>query len=218
MNRNLALVYAFTRWFSEHPSTEQGKKMSSRLQVPFVCQFIAMRWSYEEMVVAQGKLNPLTSRQERVNREMQKIVEQKNSTPENTKRLNDLKEVLAMLSGLEAKSADQLDHYLSLTDDVITGKKSFDRELFKDASGPVTAEQLYVNQKVSDLISNAEMEQSDYRRGGKLNVFFGEEKSYLGLTVNLFVFNTLVLIASTLGLLGVLHWILRRQLEVRRRT
>src|SRR5881392_3921251 len=37
MNRNLALVYAFSRWFTEHPSTEQGKKMNSRLQVPFVC-------------------------------------------------------------------------------------------------------------------------------------------------------------------------------------
>ena len=59
MNRNLALVYTFSRWFSEHPDTERGKKMNSRLQVPFVCQFIAMRWSYEEMVVAQAKLNPL---------------------------------------------------------------------------------------------------------------------------------------------------------------
>ncbi|MEY2504437.1 MAG: hypothetical protein QOG27_717, partial [Verrucomicrobiota bacterium] len=84
------------------------------------------------------------------------------------------------------------------------------------AVGPVTAEQIYVNQKVSDLISNAEMEQSDYRRGGKLNVFFGEEKRYLGMKVSVFIFNTLVLIASTLGLLGILHWILRRQLEVRR--
>jgi ABC-type multidrug transport system permease subunit len=217
MNRNLALVYAFTRWFSEHPSQEQGKKMSSRLQVPFVCQFIGMRWSYEEMVVAQAKLNPLTRRQERVNQEMQKIVEeQKNPSPENTKRLNDLKEVLAMLSGLEAKTTDELDRYLAMTDDVISGKKPFNRELFKDATGPITAEQLYVNQKVSDLISNAEMEQSDYRRGGKLNVFFGEEKRYFGLKVDLFVFNTIVLIASTLGLLGILHWILRRQLEVRR--
>src|SRR5204862_2574207 len=201
MNRNLALVYTFSRWFSEHPNTEQGKKMSSRLQVPFVCQFIAMRWSYEEMVVAQAKLNPLTSRQERVNREMQRIVEQKNQTPTNTKRLNDLKEILAMLSGLEAKTADQLDGYLGLIDEILKGRKSFDRELFKEAVGPVTAEQLYVNQKVSDLISNAEMEQSDYRRGGKLNVFFGEEKRYLGVSVDLFVFNTLVLIGSTLALL-----------------
>src|SRR5205809_3486838 len=168
------------------------------------------------MVVAQAKLNPLTRRQERITREMQKIVEQRNQDPANTKRLNDLKEVLAMVSDLEAKSAEELDRYLALTDDVISGKRPFDREVFKDATGPVTGEQLYVNQKVSDLISNAEMEQSDYRRGGKLNVFFGEEKRYLGIKVNVFIFNTIVLVASTLALLGILHWILRRQLQVRR--
>jgi hypothetical protein len=63
MNRNLALVYALTHWFHEHPNREEGKKMNSKLQVPFVCQFIAMRWSYEELVVAQAKLNPLTRRE-----------------------------------------------------------------------------------------------------------------------------------------------------------
>src|ERR1700716_2559841 len=61
MNRNLSLVYSMTRWFHEHPTKDRGKKMDSKLQVPFVCQFIPMRWSYEEMIVAQAKLNPLTS-------------------------------------------------------------------------------------------------------------------------------------------------------------
>src|SRR2546423_3440079 len=65
MNRNLVFVYTLTHWFSEHPTKEQGKKMSSKLEVPFVSQFVAMRWSYEEMIVAQAKLNPLTSRQDR---------------------------------------------------------------------------------------------------------------------------------------------------------
>jgi uncharacterized membrane protein HdeD (DUF308 family) len=88
--------------------------------------------------------------------------------------------------------------------------------LFKDANGPVTADQLYVNQKVSDLISRAEMEQTDYRRGNKPNVFFGLEKRYFGIAVGVFIFNTAVLIVSTLALLVVLHWILRKQLEVRR--
>ena len=88
--------------------------------------------------------------------------------------------------------------------------------MFKDAKGPVTADQLYVNQKVSDLISNAEMEQNDYRRGSKPNVFFGLEKRYFGIEFGVFIFNTIVLIVSTLGLLVVLHWILRKQLEVRR--
>ena len=84
------------------------------------------------------------------------------------------------------------------------------------ANGPVTGETLYLNQKVSDLISNAEMEQSDYRRGARPNVFFGQEKRYLGMKVDVFVFNTFVLIGSMFALLGLLHWILRRQLEVRR--
>jgi hypothetical protein len=66
------------------------------------------------------------------------------------------------------------------------------------------------------LISNAEMEQNDYRRSSQPNVFFGPEKRYLGIKVGVVFFNTIVLIGSTLVLLGLLHWILRRQLEVRR--
>src|SRR5213080_3022147 len=215
MNRNLALVYTFTRWFSEHPNKEQNKKMDSKLQVPFICQFIAMRWSYEEMIVAQAKLNPVTRRQQRTQREIDRIVARHDTRPETRRRLNDLKDTLAMLSGLEARTPDDLDRHLGAIDQVLDGKQSFDRSQFKDANGPVTAETLYLNQKVSDLISNAEMEQSDYR-GGRPNVFFGEEKRYLGMKVDVFIFNTIVLIGSSLALLGFLHWILRRQLDVRR--
>ena len=89
-----------------------------------------------------------------------------------------------------------------MIDQILDGKRPFDRALFKDAVGPVTADQLYVNQKISDLISNAEMEQNDYRRGGKPNVFFGLEKRYFGIKFNVFVFNTAVLIGSTLGTAG----------------
>src|SRR6266513_2135245 len=194
MNRNLALVYTFTRWFSEHPNKEQNLKMDSKLQVPFICQFIAMRWSYEEMIVAQAKLNPVTRRQNRTQREIDRIVAHHDTRPESRRRLNDLKDTLAMLSGLEAKTTDVLDGYLGVIDQVLDGKQPFDRSQFKDDNAPVTAETLYLNQKVSDLISNAEMEQSDYRRGGKPNVFFGQYKKYFGMKVDVFVFNTLVFI------------------------
>ena len=216
MNRNLALLYTLSHWFSEHPSMDQGKKMESKLQVPFVCQFIAMRWSYEEMIVAQAKLNPLTSRQDRTQREIDRIVAEHRQDPAENKRLEELKETLALLSGLEANSVSELDHYLTMVDQILDRKRPFDRALFNNANGPVTAEQIYVNQKVSDLISNAEMEQSDYRRGNRPNVFFGAQKNYFGVKIGVFIFNTFVLIASTLGLLALLHWILRRQLEVRR--
>jgi hypothetical protein len=215
MNRNLALVYALTHWFKEHPTKDHAKKMESKLQVPFVCQFIAMRWSYEELVVAQAKLNPLTRRQDRANNEIQRLAPRAHDSASG-KRLNDLKEALAVLSGLEGKSGSEVDHYLKAIDPILDGNKPFDRSVFKEAIGPVTADQLYVNQKVSDLISNAEMEQSDYRRGSRPNVFFGAEKRYFGIKGNVFVWNTFVLIGSTLALLGLLHWILRRQLEVRR--
>ena len=216
MNRNLSFVYALTRWFHEHPNKERGKKMESKLQVPFVCQFIPMRWSYEEMVVGQAKLNPLTRRQDRAQSEIDRIVAKHRQDAAENKRLDDLKEVLAVLSGLETNSPKELDHYFGLIDQILDRKRPFDRFLFKYAKGPITAEQLYVNQKISDLISNAEMEQSDYRRGNRPNVFFGAEKYYLGVQVGVFAFNTMVLIGSTMGLLGLLHWILRRQLEVRR--
>jgi len=215
MNRNLALLYSLSHWFSEHPSTDKTIKSESKLQVPFVCQFIAMRWSYEEMIVAQAKLNPLTRRQDRANDEIQQLAPKAN-TPEQRARLNDLKDVLALLSGLEGRSAKEIDHYLKLADPVIAGKQKFDGSLLKDAKGPITAEQLYVNQKVSDLISKAEMEQNDYRRGKKPNVFFGLQKRYFGFKFGVFTFDTSVLIASMLGLLVLLHWILRKQLEVRR--
>src|ERR1700693_2047001 len=164
------------------------------------------------MVVAQAKLNPLTSRQDRAQREIDEIVAKHQQDPADGKRLDELKEVLAVLSGLEAKSADELDRYLKKIDLVLNRKNAFDPKDFNAAKGEVTAEQVYVNQKVSDLISNAEMEQSDYRRGSRPNVFFGAEKRYLGVKISVFVFNTIVLVGSTLGLLGLLFWILRRQL------
>jgi ABC-type multidrug transport system ATPase subunit len=215
MNRNLALLYSLSHWLTEHPETDKTIKSESKLQVPFVCQFIAMRWSYEEMIVAQAKLNPLTRRQERANDAIQQLAPKAN-TPEQRARLNDLKDVLAFLSGLEGRSTKEIDHYLKLVDPVIWGKQRFDDSLLKDAKGPITAEQLYVNQKVSDLISKAEMEQNDYRRGKKPNVFFGLQKRYFGQKIGVFTFDTSVLIASMLGLLVLLHWILRKQLEVRR--
>jgi len=186
------------------------------LQVPFVCEFVAMRWSYEEMIVAQAKLNPLTKRQDEAQRQIDAIVARHEANPGDSKRLDDLKETLAVLSGLEAKSGGDLDQYLAVIDRILGGRTEFNRAAFRGADGPFTAEQFYVNQKISDLMSNAEMEQNDYRRGGKPNVFFGATKQYFRFTFSVMTFNTAVLIASSLALLGVLHWILRRQLEVRR--
>src|SRR5258708_16370592 len=141
------------------------------------------------MVGARGKLNPLTSREERSQREIDSIVAKHRQDPAEGKRLDELKEVLAFLSGLEAKSPDELDHYLKQVDQVLDRKRSFDSAAFKNAKGTITAEEVYVNQKVSDLISNAAMDQSDYRNTSRPNAFFCGAKRHLGSKINAFLVN-----------------------------
>ena len=80
--------------------------MDSRLQVPFVCQFVAMRWSYEELVVAQAKLNPLDQTPGRRAAADRRHRRPARADPGDPKRLDDLKETLAVLSGLEATTPD----------------------------------------------------------------------------------------------------------------
>ena len=99
-----------------------------------------------------------------------------------------------------------------MIDQVIAGAP-FDRSKFKKLGTGFTAEQLYVNQKVTDLISKAEMEQNDYREDRHLNVFFGPVKEYLGLRAGILWFNVGVLIFSSLTLFGTLYLILRGRAE-----
>jgi hypothetical protein len=125
-----------------------------------------------------------------------------------------LKEALAVLSGLEAASTDQINHAFRHIDKVIDGAP-FNPEKFYNLGSGLSAEQLYVNQKVTDLVSKAEMEQSDYRENRHLNVFFGPVKEYLGLRAEILWFNIGVLIASTLFMFFVLYLILRSQIRMK---
>ncbi len=212
MNKNLDFVYTIQQWVHRHPDSAMPAR--SDLQVPLICEFMPTRWSYEALVFAQAKLNPLTRRQEQVQTQINALVKKKDLTTAEEERLDDLKDVLAVLSGLEAASPRLLDNQFRAVDKVIRGGP-FQRSLFSGAGEGVTAEQLYVNQKVTDLIAKAEMEQSDYRESRHLNVFFGPVKEYFGFRAGLLWFNSMVLLGSTLAMFGVLYFILRRQIRNR---
>ena len=227
MNRNLGLVYTFSRWFHEHPNSDETSKMDSRLQVPFICEFVAMRWSYEELVVAQAKLNPLTKRQDDAQEQIDAIVARHESRPGDPKRLDDLKETLAVLSGLEAQSPRELKQYLVIIDQVLNGKMSFDRAAFKNANGPThgrTTLRKPENFRLDRERRNGTKRLPPRRQAEcvfwRRKTLFRRRQTRRGkdafLTVSVFTFNTAVLIGSSLLLLWLLHWILRRQLEVRR--
>ncbi len=210
MNKNLDFIYSVGRWFSEHPEAGQPR---SDLQVPLICEFMPMRWSYEALVFAQAKYNPLSGRQDQIQQQINELVRRgpELTEPEEV-RLDDLKETLAILSGLQAPDGPAMDRRLRHIDRVIDGRPLTDR-LLDLSPGPVSAERLFVNQKITDLVNKAEMEQSDYREHRFLNVFFGPEKRYFGVQAGVLAFNAWVLALSSLAMLQALYFILRQQLK-----
>ncbi len=226
MNRNLDVIYTFRRWIAQHPDGDKAGSAESRskLQVPLICQFMPMRWSYEGLVVAQAKLNPLTGRQERLQEQIQALADRdeelqnqgKELSPFQRDRLDRYKELLAMLSGLEAGSPADVDAALHQID-AMGERLPSERLTLPDRGKGVMAEQIYVNQKITDLVSKAEMEQSDYRneerKQNELNVFFGTYRYVFHQKVNVHVVSSLVLIGFSMVVLGLLHASLRKELE-----
>jgi hypothetical protein len=212
MNRNLDFLYAITRDQAAHDRQSTGDHPQTKdLEVPFVCQFIPMRWSYEAMVVAQAKLNPLTHRQDILTQQIERLAKRPNFTKSDEDRLDDLKETLAILSGLAGKNTAEVNRKLHQIDRIINGA-SLERARFDTGNDEVTAEQLFQNRKITDMLTDAQMKQKDYSAQAR-NVFFGPEKTYFGHKLDLFFFNSLVINGFTLLFLLWLLGSLMRQLR-----
>src|SRR4029434_1000710 len=104
----------------------------------------------------------------RLQEQIDALVARHDRSPEQANRLEDLKDTLALLSGMESGTRPEIEKRLRRVDAIIKGKRLSAGDLRSKPSG-VTAERLYTNQKVSDLVSKAETEQSDYRRQSHVN-------------------------------------------------
>jgi hypothetical protein len=153
-------------------------------------------------------------------------------TEKDSARLDDLKDALALLSGLEANKVREIEKRLRSVDQCIDGK-SLDAGALRSRGRGVSAERLYTNQKVTDLVAKAETEQNDYRRQHAINTFFSPEKQYdfhyftfhwhsphrtvrrWTLVISVFTYSTGVLVGSSLLLLAMLQYVLKRQLRMR---
>ena len=223
MNRNLDMIYTFHRWFKTHPEAAGATtRDDAALRVPMISRCIATHYSYEALIVAQAKLNPLAVRQGKLQEQIDALVSKRARTEKDNGRLEDLKDSLAMLSGMEGGSQVDIEKRLRRVDLIIRGG-ALDAGGLRSRTTGVTADRLYTNQKVSDLVAKAETEQSDYRRSHAVNVFFSPEKVYsmqIGAKVrtarfSVYAFNTFVLLGSSFLLLCALFAILRRQLRTR---
>ena len=216
MNRQLDFYQSITRWFDRQPAEKRQKgaraeKLDTKMEVPLVCQLMPMRWSYEALVVAQAKSNPLASRQDAIQRRIAALtVPGRKRTLEDEALLDTDKELLATLSGLEGRTPRSVDRRLREIDSLagrdLKGEPALKPDPNIRPNTAVTASALYVNEKISDMVSKAEMEQSDYRGGGRdRNVFFAPVKMVLGRPVSILLVNTSVLLAMTLAALLLLY-------------
>ena len=234
-----------------------------KLRVPLISKLVATHYSYEALVVAQAKLNPLSNRQQRLQQVIEALAAR--PTPEakermladavalvnaaatanlddkkalaslkkevtkiealiprseaDDERLDDLKDTLAQLSGLESDAAGEVDKRLGRVDKIIAGRKPSFSDFHARPLG-VTADQLYSNQKIADMVAKAETEQNDYRRISKINVFFSPEKYHFsfgvfgnGISMSVYFRNGAILLLSSGVLLVILWKVLRIQLK-----
>jgi len=215
MNKNLDFVYSVTRWLEKAGVTEEDT--ASKLKVPFICQFMPLRWSYEAMLISQAKLNPLTSAQDQLEQRIQELVNlppEIKMTPAQQQELDTAKQGLAVVSGLYAKDKNEAARKLGeIRDAAIRGKVT--PKLLQSALAQqdgVSAEEVYVNRKVLDLVTKAEMEREDYRRKTSPNVFFGTTKRYFGTAFSTLWINGLVILFCITVIITCVELSLRRQL------
>lgn len=214
MNKNLDLVYSVRRWTQTHAAPDES---ASKLKVPFVCQFMPLRWSYESMLISQSKLNPLTRNQDFLEDQIQQIVDLPRDvelTDDQRKKLDLAKQSLAIISGLRADRPEDISGRLQMIRNaVLTGEldQSILDTLQAEHKG-TSAEEIYVNRKVLDLVTKAEMEREDYRRRTSPNVFFGTVKRYFDTEFSTLWINGVVILLSLSVILTTIHFSLRRQL------
>ncbi len=213
MNKNLDFVYSIRRWMD--PEQAASEKEPSKLRVPLVCEFMPLRWSYEALALSQARLNPLDAAQEELDDRIHSLSGKKSLSPDEETELHNLKDALALVSGLEERSPDAVKRRLDrILEDIAAGTFNPDNYAPKELKTRVSAEEVYQNKKIADLVHKAEFERTDFRnKGVRPNVFFGRRKTYFNRE-----FETLRADGFALGVfillpLAAVYLSLRRQLR-----
>ena len=205
MNKNLDLVYSIRRWMAPDPG---GAEKPSNLKVPLICEFMPLRWTYESLVLSQANYNPLAAAQDELNQLIRTLTSYQSLSPGQEEQLHHVKEALVKVSGLEERNPNALYRRIrTIMDSVAAGRYDPAAHEVRERDRVVSAESVFENQKIRDLVSKAEMERRDFRRKTPPNVFFGNEKRY---TLRVSGFTLIDLKTDTLSLNGtmIVLWIL----------
>lgn len=181
MNRDLNVMRTFREWFSP-PDRPEPRTTSHLLEVPEICVLMPLRWSYEGLVIAHARYNPVSATKHACDALAEKLIGQESLTPLEESRLEAIKVARPYLQGLEARNPHAVNRGLRLL------KQAMDRGQFDPSllaglqplpgEKGVTPEELYVNEKLQELFLRAEMERTDYRAADHPNVFLGAQREY----------------------------------------
>ena len=200
MNRDLPILSAIKRW--TNTSTQE---VENPLQVPLICEFMPLRWSYEGLVLAQGKYNPLARTLKTIREKEEALARMPTLTRAEEEELQALKEARTILLQLEAKNGRKIAREVGRIHRRVR-KNSFSTETYREPpkDPDIGVKEVFRNKKIYNLIDRSAMEVLDYRRDPNipLNVFFGVEKTYLGRTfetiwVNLWVMCLFILLSAS---------------------
>ena len=183
MNRGLDVITSIKSWIGPE---KDGEEEDSKLKVPAICQLMPLRWSYESIIIAHAERNPVRA----LINDIESILDdfkKRNEKglplrPEDEARLDAAKDALAIVYGLDGEHAGDVRAKIRRIREGLM-RRDFNPAEFLGDSSPgetVTAEELYLNEKVLDLFNAAEVERRDYRRGeDQPNVFFGKQKRWV---------------------------------------
>ena len=180
MNSGLDLFRSIGTWLGpEHQ--KPAEEPSSNLQVPTICNIMPLRWSYEAVIIGHAERNPASALINDIEDRLKYFMEKEKLTPEEENQLDHAKQALATVYGLSAPTAKGVYNKLKTIRQDLKKNKFDPSDYSPDPDlAPntklVSAEDIYLNEKVLDLFNRAEVEKLDYRRDAPPNVFFGSTK------------------------------------------
>ena len=199
-------------------ATKTEKNQQSKMQVPFVCNLIPLRWSYESLIIAQDTQNPLAKAITEIEQHKKNLLDKKKLTEKESEKLNQYKDAHTIVYGLSGKSSKDIKNEINEIRNALISDQ-FDSEKYYSNNNPsrLSSTSVYQNEKVRDLMTKAEIDILDYRiyesgtENSEINVFFSKSKKILGKEIPTLVINILVLISFILILLLCLTILLRKQ-------
>ena len=165
-------------------------------KVPEFCNLIPLRWSYESLIISQNKHNLLNKTLTSIEKTKTNLLNKKELSESEKNKLSQHKEAYTLLFGIKAKDSNEMTKLIEKINNSLKGNTFNAQDYFVD--GDLSSTELFLNNKVNDLITAAEIEIEDYRNytnnnSSKPNIFLAKEKTFGGRDFSTTNFNFWVL-------------------------